>query len=378
MNSEFQQQMSQMDTDDPAAEKHLRSSVPSAAKEESAPKISVIVPVYKVEKYLPECIESVLAQTFTDFELILVDDGSPDDSGKICDAYAARDPRIRVFHKENGGVSSARNLGLDYARGEWVAFVDSDDWVERDYIDTLLRGLDAADDADFVHCRMRVDSAVFSREVAHGIPGVFPAKAFFLGALDGKGCGGGPYCKLFSKEILEENKIRFEEEISIFEDLLFILRYSKHIRSGVNIPSAPYHYVQHEGSAMHSRSARLSRERVRSMELIEAEIGGNAEARLALNRRKNGVKFAVIRSGTLPRVETLALWRDLPSNGLPRAKRWVMRVHASPIGGLLTPAFALYNAAEKLKAAAFPLVLSCVRAAVAPRGYAMKIVFSLR
>lgn len=93
------------------------------------PKVSVIVPVYKVEKYLPECIESILSQTFTDFELILVDDGSPDNSGKICDDYATRDSRVRVFHKENGGVTSARRLGVENARSEWVMFVDGDDYI---------------------------------------------------------------------------------------------------------------------------------------------------------------------------------------------------------------------------------------------------------
>lgn len=98
----------------------------------SSPKISVIVPVYKVEKYLRACIDSILAQTFTDFELILIDDGSPDNCGAICDEYAEKDARIRVFHKENGGVSSARNLGIERSRGEWIAFVDSDDWVESD------------------------------------------------------------------------------------------------------------------------------------------------------------------------------------------------------------------------------------------------------
>ena len=92
------------------------------------PKISVIVPVYNVEKYLPRCIDSILSQTFTDFELLLIDDGSPDNCGKICDEYAAKDSRVRVFHKPNGGVSSARNLGLDNARGEWIAFIDSDDF----------------------------------------------------------------------------------------------------------------------------------------------------------------------------------------------------------------------------------------------------------
>ena len=92
--------------------------------------ISVIVPVYKVEKYLHRCIDSVLAQTFTDFELILVDDGSPDNCGKICDEYAEKDERIHVIHKENGGLSSARNAGLDIATGDYIVFIDSDDYVE--------------------------------------------------------------------------------------------------------------------------------------------------------------------------------------------------------------------------------------------------------
>lgn len=96
---------------------------------DNQPKISVIVPVYNVEKYLRRCIDSILAQTFTDFEVLLIDDGSTDTSGKICDEYAEKDNRVRVFHKKNGGVSSARNKGLDNARGEWICFVDADDWL---------------------------------------------------------------------------------------------------------------------------------------------------------------------------------------------------------------------------------------------------------
>ena len=94
------------------------------------PKISIIVPVYKVEKYLHKCIDSILAQTFKDFELILVDDGSPDNCGKICDEYAKRDNRIVVVHKENGGQASARNRGINIARGDYIGFVDSDDWID--------------------------------------------------------------------------------------------------------------------------------------------------------------------------------------------------------------------------------------------------------
>lgn len=103
----------------------------------SIPKISVIVPVYNTDKYLDRCINSILTQSFTDFELLLVNDGSTDESGLICDEYATQDPRIRVFHKTNGGVSSARNLGLQEAQGEWITFVDSDDYIEADYLKLL-------------------------------------------------------------------------------------------------------------------------------------------------------------------------------------------------------------------------------------------------
>ena len=101
-------------------------------------KISVIVPVYNVEEYLPRCVDSILAQTYENLEVILVDDGTKDASDRICDDYAARDPRVRVIHKENGGLSSARNAGIDIATGEYLAFVDSDDWIEPEMYGHML------------------------------------------------------------------------------------------------------------------------------------------------------------------------------------------------------------------------------------------------
>ena len=109
----------------------------SEQKVRNRPEISVIVPVYRVEKYLNDCIDSILAQTFTDFELILVDDGSPDGCPALCDAAAAKDSRIRVIHKPNGGVSSARNAGLDTVRGNWIGFVDSDDSIDPSYYEKI-------------------------------------------------------------------------------------------------------------------------------------------------------------------------------------------------------------------------------------------------
>ena len=114
------------------------------------PKLSVIVPVYNTEKYLRECVDSILAQTFTNFELILVDDGSTDGSGAICDEYAAKDPRVQVIHQQNGGITVARKSGVRVARGEYVTFVDSDDWIDKDMYRIML----TEEPADIVICNM--------------------------------------------------------------------------------------------------------------------------------------------------------------------------------------------------------------------------------
>ncbi len=121
------------------------------------PMISVIVPVYKVEPYLRKCLDSIVDQTYRNLEIILVDDGSPDNCGAICDEYAARDHRIIVIHKENGGVSSARNTGLAQAKGDWIGWVDSDDWVEPDMYEYLLENAERYD-ADIAVCsRAEID-----------------------------------------------------------------------------------------------------------------------------------------------------------------------------------------------------------------------------
>ena len=113
--------------------------------------ITVVVSIYKVEKYLNKCLESLLNQTYKDFEIILVDDGSPDKCPVMCDEWGNRDPRIRVFHKENGGLSSARNCGIEHAKGEFIIFPDPDDWVELDYLERIL-ALREEYDADLSIC----------------------------------------------------------------------------------------------------------------------------------------------------------------------------------------------------------------------------------
>lgn len=185
------------------------------------PKISVIVPVYKAEKYLHRCIDSILAQTFIDFELLLINDGSPDNSGAICDEYARKDSRISVFHKENGGVSSARNLGLDNAKGEWIAFVDADDWLKCKYLEKLAKQLDA----DMIKCDIEPTSNISSHKITEN--NKYDVKQFI--EKNGKEfIARCVYATLFKTNIIRKFNIHFNEHIRYGEDMIFNLQYLLH------------------------------------------------------------------------------------------------------------------------------------------------------
>ena len=185
------------------------------------PKISVIIPVYTTENYLRRCIDSVLSQTYKDFELLLIDDGSKDSSGAICDEYAAQDARVRVFHKENGGASSARNVGLDNARGEWVTFVDSDDYIEENF----LNSFDGSLDAGLVVGNMGIceDGKLPIDIGAHIVPGKYrPIQSVLKGNLT-KLAFQSPCGKMFRGSLIKN--LRFDESMVIGEDHYFILKY---------------------------------------------------------------------------------------------------------------------------------------------------------
>lgn len=188
------------------------------------PSVSIIVPVYNASSTLYRCIDSILAQNFSDFELLLINDGSKDNSGVICDEYVAKDPRVRVIHKENGGVSSARNLGLDNAKGEWIAFVDSDDWVAVDYIKNLYSH--TTDNIDLVVSfptyiyndgSSKIPKYKEKRVCEHNFEKIFVEHSMHQNT--------SPWSKLFRKKLIEENKIRFCEEMHIGEDLLFLYNF---------------------------------------------------------------------------------------------------------------------------------------------------------
>lgn len=183
--------------------------------------LSIIVPVYKVEKYLPKCIDSILAQTFKDFELILIDDGSPDNCGKICDEYAEKDNRIVVIHQENAGVSAARNAGLDIATGTYIGFVDSDDWIEPDMYEVLINTAKCKN-ADVAVCGFNVyTNEAALNESTHLVEGEYDRNSLLFD-LFGKPCKlGGSCCnRIFLCSKIAD--IRFPKGLTIAEDRLYL------------------------------------------------------------------------------------------------------------------------------------------------------------
>lgn len=221
------------------------------------PKISVIVPIYKVEKYLCRCVDSILNQTFTDFELILVDDGSPDNCGKICDEYESKDSRIHVIHKENGGLSDARNAGLDYATGQYIIFVDSDDFIESDLLEkaynTIRKGYDIVSYGFNV---IGVDGNISA--IAHSEAGKefrFEKQAdylnFILKIFINYGVGWAAWSRIYRRDIIQKYNIRFEDNSKIFaEDMYFNLCYLAHIKTMYTMKENPYNYLLRNDSIM--------------------------------------------------------------------------------------------------------------------------------
>ena len=176
--------------------------------------ITIIVPIYNSEKYLQRCIDSILAQTYTDFELLLINDGSKDNSGAICDEYAAKDPRVRVFHKENGGVSSTRNLGLDNAKGEWVTFVDSDDWICNYFLENLIQN--GNNTSLVLETSYNISTKNHTYNTKEKIA-LFLEKTTDLRSIT------TPWGKLFKLDFINTNNIRFKEGIHSGEDSIFIM-----------------------------------------------------------------------------------------------------------------------------------------------------------
>ena len=224
------------------------------------PKISVIIPVYNAEKYLYRCIDSVLVQTFTNWELLLIDDGSKDSSGVICDEYAAKDTRVKVFHKENGGVSDTRNYGLDLAQGKYLMFLDSDDfWLRNDVLEMLI-GKAEENDLDIIrgeYSAMLEDGTLaWNREISaerRNHAGQILTNVEFLEyAIHGEF-----FLPLSMIKLSSIGKLRFEVGRVFLEDMLFYSTYLLHSLRCMYVPNIRFYaYRKNEGSASNEANVR--------------------------------------------------------------------------------------------------------------------------
>lgn len=202
--------------------------------------ISIVIPAYNAEATLGRCLDTILAQTYPDFEALVVDDGSADRTLTIAEAYAAKDSRIKPLHKENGGVSSARNLALSKAKGEYIAFCDSDDEVKPDWLKDFASNSNGADiviqDIDYIYpdgktetCTLKPDSLTFTCKDV-------------ISALHEVGAIGYPVTKLFLKRIITENNLIFPENIHFREDEIFFLQFMEHATKCAYVPKSNYKY----------------------------------------------------------------------------------------------------------------------------------------
>lgn len=263
------------------------------------PKISIIVPIYKSEEYLETSISQLRDQDYPNLEIILVDDGSPDKSGEMCDKYSSLDDRIIVIHKTNGGASDARNAGLEKATGEYVCFADSDDIIGATYVSQLYYDLCLNPSADLV-IQGFIQRWEDRENVFNSFAGIYNLGCGELDRLFSELCindYSGPYCKLFRKSILDENRIRFSTDIIYAEDFDFLLRYIPHTRVIVTTSTMNYVYLMHSGSVsskIYSFEKELSglRQLGSSFNIVESLCNSNA---FCLSRGKS-LSYYVLRS----------------------------------------------------------------------------------
>ena len=207
--------------------------------------ISVIVPVYNVEPYLQKCLDSILTQTYRDLEIILIDDGSTDRCGQICDEYAKADPRVSVFHTENRGLSCARNLGLQHAKGDWIGFIDSDDWIETDMFECLTKKAEETD-ADVIECGYILEFVATSEKrqvIEQTVYGMDAIKALIRGEIREQ-----VWNKLWKRYLF--GTVAFPEG-RYYEDIATVYKVIRNARV-VSTDRFLYHYVQRKTAISHS------------------------------------------------------------------------------------------------------------------------------
>ena len=223
----------------------------------SSPFFSIVIPVYNVEKYLHQCVDSILNQSFTDFEVILVDDGSPDNCPQICDYYAQKDPRVKVIHKPNGGVSSARNIGIDAARSEFILFCDSDDYYLEGALEKIANMTQSAN-ADVYCFGIRKETQkgtvdITSAKYKGTISDELLLSLAYAGLVTSKvtTINVSPINKVYRKSVIDKFHLRFDETLRIAEDISFNVAYFSKCNTVVCLDEALYFYRMNLNSAIH-------------------------------------------------------------------------------------------------------------------------------
>ena len=244
-------------------------------------KLSVIIPVYNAEKYLRETLDSLLSQTMKDFEVLLIDDGSQDSSPAICDEYAARDARFRAIHKPNGGVSKARNLGMDKACGEWITFVDADDLVPETAFEAMMA--QASDDVDNVIGSIEK----FGDETrVHNFPTRKTKDIWdeiFMPAV---------WAQIFRKSILKEHGLAFREDLAYSEDTVFVYTYRQYIRQLVTLEDIVYRYrINADSVTFSSNLLRRATHHMKAANCFQQLIDSNTDPKAIalLTQVRNGM-----------------------------------------------------------------------------------------
>lgn len=237
--------------------------------------VSIVVPVYNAFKYLEKCIDSIISQSYNNIEIILVDDGSKDNSGQICDTYAKKDNRVVVFHTDNKGVSSARNTGIKHANGTYLMFIDSDDYVEKDYVLKFVNAVNLG--YDYAQCNFniciddKVNKEIIIKEdkelsnINEIKYAIFSLKYGSCHNLSNSRCSCG---KIYNLNIIKNNNIRFDEKIYLLEDGLFNLEYIKYCDKCYLISDCLYNYCQISTSSSH----RYNENQLEQYSLVEKKL----------------------------------------------------------------------------------------------------------
>lgn len=222
------------------------------------PEISIIVPVYNADRYLKNCISSILNQSFYNFELILINDGSKDCSGEICDNYASKDKRVKVIHKNNEGVSIARNIGIDMSKGKYIMFCDSDDVIEKDWCRSLYNlytnnhNYVAVCGFNIINYRNNKSENIFKIFNKDKKINYLKVKDFY--ELYDKNLLNYPWNKIYDAKIIKENKIKFEENITLGEDLLFNLKYFEFVKGDIVVLNeCKYNYILRDNESLDNK-----------------------------------------------------------------------------------------------------------------------------